>query len=133
MKKIYSSLIFCLLASMAIALSSCDPDDPALSGLVGPTWQLEEDQAGQVYDSEIVRFQFYGDGTGTYGFYNDYGQWDNMDFSWYSNVSGVNRVQINHANGQTSYYYYHFSGSDLIISTSPDFYPTWERYIMTYD
>lgn len=84
MTKKLKSLLFVIVAIIATTFSSCEIlDDPYYPSVVG-TWELNFDQVGPINpNSNLVdKFAFYADGTGSYGYWDKFGYWQNSPFIW---------------------------------------------------
>jgi hypothetical protein len=125
-----NALIIAMLMMMGLAMTSCVGDDPYYSPLVG-TWELNFTQAGGITDINVVKYAFYSDGTGTYGYYDNGGYWQNMSIVWtayYDDYAGEDVVSIRYEDGYEQNFYYRFDGGYLYLSGVANFY-TYDGYI----
>lgn len=70
---------------MAICLTACDDDDdygPMGSALTSCGWELYSVNNIPVYQSDVVEFQFYPGGGGTYGRYDYSMNWYTVPITW---------------------------------------------------
>lgn len=77
-------MLIALVAS--IAMTSCDDDDYYYSPIIG-SWELVEIDGYPVYESDVVEFEFYPDGSGTYGQYDAYGRWSSSPITWETSMA----------------------------------------------
>lgn len=112
--------IILLLSLMMVGFSSCDRH--YWSPLSGSRWHAIEGVDGYsrypIYsnDYDYMEIQFYGDGTGTMAFYDDYGYWINYSFDWDDHGD---YVTIYYFDGGQEFFYYDFDGAYLYLSRSP--------------
>lgn len=118
MKK-YLSILLVFIAFLP--LSSCE-DDPEYSGLSG-RWEMIADQWGAIPERDIVQFTFYNDLTGSYGYYDNYGQWYEEPTRWTWNYYDPDRniVNIYFADGEQWSYYYYFDRGFLYLEDMYDY------------
>lgn len=115
-KNSLSIAVLAIVAVMAMALSSCNTR--YISPLEG-YWGASYNEFGNLYyESDYDEYHFNGDGTGYYGYYDDYGYWRVMNFRW--DDFGT-YVEFYWPDG-TSYLYYQFINGALEFSADRYFY-----------
>lgn len=83
MKKIKNVLLlFSLTVVAMLSLQSCGDDEPYFGSPVAGRWELVEVDGYPVVESEVCEFIFYSDGTGVYGQYQPYPQWNESSIAW---------------------------------------------------
>lgn len=89
MKKISLSRLMLLAVVLltAFATTSCGDEYYEYSPLEG-RWELVEIDGYPVSEPEVSEFTFYSDGTGSYGQYNPYPQWNSSPISWEAECTG---------------------------------------------
>lgn len=85
--KIKTTLAFIpAIILMALSFTSCDDDDyydgPYAGPLTSYDWELYSVNGVPVSEFDVVEFQFYGNGAGTYGRYDPSGSWYTVPISW---------------------------------------------------
>ncbi len=73
-----------------VSFSSCDDDDDYYTGdfLTDYDWELTAVNGMGISEMDVVEFQFYNYGNGTYGRYNQYGNWQTVPIQWDISVAG---------------------------------------------
>lgn len=119
-KSVYSLFAIIFGFSALFALTSCENDDPSTSPLIG-TWSAFEDNAGPIYSTDDIfnKFTFYSNGTGTYEYFNDRGEWRGESFKWTS--MNNDWVELVYSDGERTNAYYRFSNGVLEFSQTQNF------------
>lgn len=118
MNRIAKSMgVLAVLAVVAMALSSCN------SRYFSPVegyWCAFYNEHGELrFETDYDEYHFNGDGSGYYGYYDDYGNWRVMSFTW----DDFGRyVEFYFPDGGTSYLYYQFVDGYLEFSADSYFY-----------
>lgn len=133
MNKVRVFMTSVLVMFMALSFSSCE-EDIHYGSVVG-CWELESDEYGYVDDVMVDKYYFYADGTGVYGYYDRdaYGYYwvGDVPFDWGYGWDGPGSIWMDFGYGERYYYYYDFTGRDLLLSRDPHF-RTWLRYVRSY-
>lgn len=110
-QKILSPLVILFITIIAVTgLTSCTDDDYYGDNLITAyNWELVAVNNIPVREMDVCEFQFYPSGDGTYGQYNNAGQWYQTMIRW----------DVDYAPGGAEYLYVYPNGS----------YETW-RYLM---
>jgi len=119
---------------LAVTLASCSDDDkyPYWTDVLG-SWEsvygVEYGTSYDLYSYDIVRYDFYGNYTGRYTYYDEYYVLRYVDFNW--NIYDYT-LEINYYDGDWSYLYYDFDNwGYLLLSTDYNFnYYTAYRPVM---
>lgn len=105
MKKYLSH--FALIIATAVCLvaaSSCDDDDYVYSDdfLSRYDWELVAVNGMNISEADVVEFEFYSYGNGTYGRYDAYGSWYTIPIQWEitGTGAGAEYLTIYPADGQ---------------------------------
>lgn len=88
-KKLYSPIaLFAALIVSLVSLSACtDDDDYYVEPVTAYNWELTAVNGLPVSEIDVCEFQFYSNGTGTYGRYDAYGQWYTTYIQWETTYS----------------------------------------------
>lgn len=95
-----------LMASIVclVSLSSCDDDDDYYPGdfLTSYDWELVAVNGLGISEMDVVEFQFFDFGDGTYGRYNQYGNWQTFPIQWDTSVAsgGAEYLSVYLTDGQ---------------------------------
>lgn len=92
MKKILPHFALFLASIVClVALSSCDDDDDYYSDdfLSSYDWELVAINGMSISEMDVVEFEFYNYGNGTYSRYNEYGNWYSIPIQWEINATGA--------------------------------------------
>ena len=113
MKKIY---FIGMLALLSMAVSSCsDWDSPYYVDDIVGSWVSEYGSDGygsyDIRGYDVVRYDFYYNGTGRYTYYSYYGL-DYVDFDWYTRG---NRLYISYYDGDYENLYYGYDNYGYLI------------------
>ena len=117
MKKLSITLF---LTVMMLGLSSCDSH--FWTPLSGSRWYAFLEVQGayerDIYsdDYDYMEIQFYTNGTGVMGFYDDYGDWGEYAFTWDDNGD---YVTIWYYDGGHESFYYDYRNGYLYLSRNP--------------
>lgn len=112
-----------MLSVMMLGLSSCN--DHFWSVLSGSRWYAYLEVQGNferdIYENDLnyMEFQFYTNGTGDVGYYDDYGRWVKEGFDWEDHGDAVS---IYYYAGGSDYYYYDYNRGILMLAKDRSFY-----------
>lgn len=120
--KLRNLSLIAIVALLAGVFSSCDPerwnydsyDNPYQTGLVG-IWYLSYDQLGKIPSNsdEVDGYSFERNGVGTYNFYNSYGEWVYISFTWRS--YNLNTLELRLEDGRVRTTYYSFDRYGYLV------------------
>ncbi|MEG0011192.1 MAG: hypothetical protein RR706_03395 [Muribaculaceae bacterium] len=118
------TILLVIVATVTITFTSCDIDNPIPydpPAIIG-TWELAYDNIGPIDPGSayVTKFAFYFDGTGSFGFFNKLGFWENSPFSWNLPYGGY--VSMTYNDGYVEREYYRFVNGYLEISATSSFY-----------
>lgn len=116
MKTTKKYALLLLLLPLLSALSSCSDTDPYFESPLCGNWQLELVNGYAVPELDVSEFQFYSDGTGTFGQYNQNGGWSTYPITWYTDFVGVtNYLYIDTWGGGTWIYQFKVYYDSLVL------------------
>lgn len=125
-KKIYSlSAMFIMAFVVILSVTSCVTDDPyyyptTTDILTSNNWELVAVNDRPVNEIDVCEFQFFNFGNGTYGRYNEYGNWSTISIEWETAI----------ASGGAQYLYVYPAGTgqswDYIMRIYDGYTPTLE-------
>lgn len=76
-------LFLAVLLTGLVSFTACDPDDPYIDEpITGFNWELTYVNGYPCAEIDVCEFVFYTDGTGTYGRYDAYGNWNTVFIQW---------------------------------------------------
>lgn len=128
LRRLLPLMIIAIVASMS--MTSCDNDDYYYSPITG-SWELVEIDGYPVYESDVVEFEFYPDGSGYYSQYDAYGRWTSSPITWDTSMAsgGAMYLDIYTYDGQIwQYLMYNYSRSLELIDLSTGQQLLFEKY-----
>lgn len=109
------SLMIFTVMLCALFFSSCEDED-APNEFVG-SWELVAVNSYSIYPDEYTTYDFWQNGTGSYGFYDYYGGWYNEPISWSVSYdrNGYTLLYVNSSQGYFSYEVSYISPNTMIL------------------
>ena len=111
---------YIVMIAALLSITSCNTED-YYSPIVG-SWETSYTDLGPIHSRhpDFQQFYFYRSGYGEQYFYDDFGQWVSIGFTW--NERGFdNSVILTYDSGERRQFYYRFYREYLELSTDPYF------------
>ena len=84
-------------------------------------FEVEGNNRWNIDSNKIDNYQFYYNGTGTYSYYNNHGQWTSVGFIWSENMNR-RELYIRYDDNVSETIYYDYGSDGLLFSRNSDFY-----------